>query len=147
MALAFCTSPHTLCITVSSFIYLSSLLLEICSGKHTIVKIIKRNNSEITCDRVAVLVLCTSSDGHLSMYHISFNSLLYFQRYAPDQLFITKIKKGSNSINTGDRAMVLAFPFMALYQCIKFHSFIFNTFRDMLRTSLLLQKLERVITL
>ena len=53
--------------------------------------------------------LCTSSDGHLSMYQVSFNSLLYFQRYAPDKLFIAKIKKGSNTINTGDMIMVLTF--------------------------------------
>ena len=53
--------------------------------------------------------LCTSSDGHLSMYQVSFNSLLYFQRYAPDKLIIAIIKKGSNSVNTGDRVMVLAF--------------------------------------
>ena len=36
---------------------------------------------------------------------------------------------------------------MALYHCVKFHIFIFNTFRDKLRTILLLQKLEREITL
>ena len=53
--------------------------------------------------------LCTSSDDHLSMYQVSFNSLLYLQRYAPDKLFTAKIKKGSNSVNTGDRVMVLAF--------------------------------------
>ena len=40
-----------------------------------------------------------------------------------------------------------AIHLMALYQCSKFHLFIFNTFRDMLWTSLLLQKLEREITL
>ena len=64
--------------------------------------------------------LCTSSDGHLSMYQVSFNFLLYFLRYAPDKLFIAKIKKGSNSVNTGDRVMVLhsAIPFIALYHCI-----------------------------
>ena len=49
------------------------------------------------------------------------NSLLYFQRYAPDKLFIAKIKKGSNSINTGDRVMTLAFcnsphGLLSLYQ-------------------------------
>ena len=52
---------------------------------------------------------CTSSDGHLSMYQVSFNSLLFLQRYASDKLFIAKIKKDSNSIYTGDRVMVLAF--------------------------------------
>ena len=91
---------------------------------------------------------CTSSYGHLSMYQVSFNSLLYFQRYAPDKLFIAKIKKGSYSLNTGDMVMVLAFcnslhgP-LSVYQVL----FIFNTLRDMLRTSLILQKLEREITL
>ena len=48
----------------------------------------------ITCDRVTVLALCTSSDDHLSMYQVSFNSLLYFQRYAQGKRFIAKIKKG-----------------------------------------------------
>ena len=43
------------------------------------------------------------------MYQVSFNFLLYFRRYAPDKLFIAKLKKGSNSVNTGDRVMVLAF--------------------------------------
>ena len=52
--------------------------------------------------------LHTSSDGHLSMYQVSFNSLLYFY-YALEKLFIAKIKKGSNSVNTGERVMVLAF--------------------------------------
>ena len=63
--------------------------------------------------------------------------------------FIAKIKKGSDSVNTGDRVRFLhsAISFIALYHCIKFHLFIFNTFRDMLRASLLLQKLEREITL
>ena len=51
---------------------------------------------------------CTSSAGHLSMNQISFNSLLYFQTYALDKLFIAK-KKGSNSVTTGDRVMALAF--------------------------------------
>ena len=114
-----------------------------------IAKIRKGNNSVITCNRVTVLARCTSSAGHLSMCQVSFNSLLYFQRYALDKLFIAKIKKVSNPVNTGDRFMVLAFyiPLIALYHCIKFPLFIFNTFRDMLRTSLLLQKLGREITL
>ena len=87
-------------------------------------KIRKGNNSVITCDRVTVLALCTFSDGHLSMYPVSFNSLAYFQRYAPDKLFIAKIKKGSNSLNTSDRVMVLAFcnsPYgrLSVYRYIK----------------------------
>ena len=50
-------------------------------------------SSVITCDRVTVLALCTSSDGPLSMYQVSFDSLLHFQRYAPDKFFIAKIKR------------------------------------------------------
>ena len=57
--------------------------------------------------RVTVLALCTSSGGCLSIYQVSFDSLLYFQRYAPDKLLVAKIKK-SNSVNIGDRVMVLA---------------------------------------
>ena len=96
-----------------------------------------------TVTQAPLPALCTSSDGHLSMYQVSFNSLLYFQRYAQDKLFIAKIKMGSNSANTGDRVMVLVFcNFMALCQCIKFHFFIFNSFRGMLQTSLHLQKIR-----
>ena len=43
------------------------------------------------------------------MYQVSFNSLLYFQRYAPNKLLIVKVKMESNSVNTGDKVMVLAF--------------------------------------
>ena len=81
----------------------------------TIAKIRKGNNSVITCDRITVLALCSSSDCRLLMYQVSFNSLLYFQRYAPDKLHLAKIKKGSNSINISERVIVLAF-------CNSFHS-------------------------
>ena len=56
-----------------------------------------------------VLALCTCSVDILSMYQVLCNSLLYFQRYAPDKLNIAKIRKGSNSVNTGNRVLVLAF--------------------------------------
>ena len=69
----------------------------------------RKKNSVITCNRVAVLALCTISNGHLSMYKVSFDSLLYFQRYAADKFNIAKIRKGNNSINTDNRIMVLAF--------------------------------------
>ena len=72
-------------------------------------KIKTGSNSIITCNRVTVLALCTISDGHLSMYQVSFDSLLYFQKYAPDKFNIEKIRKGNSSINTDDRLMVLAF--------------------------------------
>ena len=55
-----------------------------------------------------VLALGTSADSPLSMYQVSFNSLVYFQRSTPDKLFIEKNKKGSNYVNTVDRAMILA---------------------------------------
>ena len=50
--------------------------------------------------------LCTSSDGHLSMYQVSFPFILSELRAS---FFIANIKKSSNSINTGDMVMVLAF--------------------------------------
>ena len=59
----------------------------------TIAKIRKGNNYVIICDRVTDLAFCTSSDDHLSMYQVSFNSLLYFQRYALDKLFIAKLRR------------------------------------------------------
>ena len=43
------------------------------------------------------------------MYSVSFNSLLYIQRYAPVKLFIATKVNGSNFLNTDVRAMVLAF--------------------------------------
>ena len=57
------------------------------------------------------------------MYQVSFDYLLYFQRYAPDKFNIAKIRKGNNSINTDDRAMVLAFwisprSSLSLYQVL-----------------------------
>ena len=85
-----------------------------------------------------VLVLYTSSDDFLSMYQVLFNSLLYFQRYAPDKLNIGQIRKGSDSINTGDGVMVLALCTFS-YGPLSVFQISFN-FRDMLRTSLLLQK-------
>ena len=96
-----------------------------------------------------VLILCTSKD-ILSMSQVLFNSLLYFQRYPLDKLNIAKIRKGSNSVNTGDRVMVHAFCHsrygpLSVYQ-VPFHLITFNTFRDMLWTSLSLQKLGREIT-
>ena len=78
------------------------------------------------------------------MYQVSFNSLLHFQRDALDKLFIAKIKKGSNSVNTSDSVMVLAFCNSLHGPLSVYQVFIFSTFRDMLRTSLLL---EREITL
>ena len=83
------------------------------------------------------------------MCQVAFDSHLYFQRYASDKLVIANIGKGNNSINTGDRVIVLALCTFSHYRLsvyIKFHFFIFNTFTEMLQTNLLLRKLERGIT-
>ena len=47
--------------------------------KLIIAKVKMGDNSIITCNRVTVHALCTISDGGLSMYPVSFDSLLYFQ--------------------------------------------------------------------
>ena len=68
----------------------------------------KSCNSVNTADRATLLALYTFDDGPLSRYQVSFNALVYFQRYAPDKLFIAKMKKENNPINTVDRVMILA---------------------------------------
>ena len=90
----------------------------------------------MTCDRVTVLALCTFSDGRLSMYQVSINPLLHFQRYASVRFLTAKIKKGSKSVNAGDRVIVLAFcnsphGHLSVYQ-VSFNYL--HNFRDMLRT-------------
>ena len=55
-----------------------------------------------------VLALYNSPPYPLSVHQVSFNSLVHFHRCAPDKLFIAKIKKGSNSVNTDYKVMVLA---------------------------------------
>ena len=72
-----------------------------------------------------ILAFCTFADGPLSMYQVSFYSLVYFQRYAPNKLFIAKTKKGSNPVNTVDMVMVLALCYsdgpLSMYQ-VSFNS-------------------------
>ena len=53
-------------------------------GRTDIGRYKKGSNCVNTVDRVKVLTLCNFADGPLSMYQVSFNSLLYFQRYAPE---------------------------------------------------------------
>ena len=90
MFLAYCNSLHSpLSLYHVSYIYLQ-YFQRYAPDKLTIANIRKGNNSEITCDKVTVLALCTFSDGRLSMCQVSFDSLLYFQRYAPDKLFLCK---------------------------------------------------------
>ena len=66
--------------------------------KLNIAKIRKGSNYVNTGDRVIVLAFCDFPHGPLSVYQVSFNSLVHFQKYAPSKLFIAKIKMGSNSI-------------------------------------------------
>ena len=69
MDLAFCKSLHDpLSVYQVSFIYLQ-YFYRYAPDKLTIVKLRKGKCSVITCDRVMILALCTSSDGRLSMYH------------------------------------------------------------------------------
>ena len=63
---------------------------EICSGQFFYLNIRKGSDSVNTRDRVMVLALCNSPHDPLSVYHVSFNSLVYCQRYAPDKLFMAK---------------------------------------------------------
>ena len=79
------------------------------------------------------------------MYQVSFDSLLYFKRYATDKLIIAKIKTGSNSVITCNRVTDLALCTSSDYG-LKFHLILFYTFRDMHWTHLLLRKLGGEIT-
>ena len=122
MVFALCTSSDS-CLSMYQVSYNSLQYFQrYAPDKLSIAKIIKGSNyintgdkvtvlafPDIICDRVMVLALCTSSGGRLSMYQVLFNSLLYFQRYAPGKLFTAKIKKGGNSINTDNIVMILAF--------------------------------------
>ena len=45
-----------------------------------------------------ILAFYIFSDGPLSIYQVSFDTLIYFQKYAADKLFIAKNKKESNSL-------------------------------------------------
>ena len=56
-------------------------------------KLKKGSNSINTVDRVTILALYTSVDGPLSIYQVSFKTLVYFQKYAPDKVFIAKLRK------------------------------------------------------
>ena len=53
---------------------------------------------------------------------------------------------GQMAGQTDAQAPLPALPLMVIYQCIKFHLIPVHTFRDMLRTSFLLQKLRREVT-
>ena len=56
---------------------------------------------------------------------VKFHSIPFytFTRYSLDKLLLQKLKRGSYSVNTGDRFTVLASVILliALYKCMKFH--------------------------
>ena len=85
-----------------------SILSEICSGQTEYCKRRKGSHSVNTGDMVIVLAFCHFPHGPLVVNQVSFHSLVYFQTYSPDKLFIAKIKKGSKSVNTVDRVMHLS---------------------------------------
>ena len=62
----------------------------------------------ITCDRVTLLTLYISADSCLSVYQVSLNSFLYFQRYAQENLNIANIRMETISIYHDDKVMVLS---------------------------------------
>ena len=82
------------------------------------------------------------------MYQVLFNSLVYFQRYALDKLHIANIKKGSNSMNTVDRGLILAFDTfsdgpLSMYQVL-FYSHV--NFQRYAPNKLFTAKMKREVT-
>ena len=58
--------------------------------KLSISKVRKGSNSKKTGNRGLVLALCKFPHEPLSVYQVSFNSLVYFQRYALDKFLLQK---------------------------------------------------------
>ena len=108
MVLAFCIKFHLFIFNTFKDMPWTILLLQKLGREITV----------ITCDRVKVLALCTSSYCRLLMYQVSLNSLLYFQRYALDNHLLQILRR----VVTCNRVMALAsaISLMAFYQCIKF---------------------------
>ena len=84
----------------------------------------------------------------IALYHcIKFHLFIFntFRDMLQTSLLLQKIRKGNNSVKACDIVQVLdyALPLMAIYQYIKFHLIPFITFRDMLRTNFLLQKIKK----
>ena len=75
------------------FILFISAFSEICFRQAYYCKTKDGYNSVIACDRDTFLAFCTFSTRSLLMYQVSFHSLLYFQRYAPDKLLFQNIKR------------------------------------------------------
>ena len=109
MVLAFCSSLYSILLVYQiSFIYLQ-YFRRYGPDKLTKVKL----EGEITLKLLVIEIPFLHSALPLTAVYqcIKFHLIPFytFQRYAPDKLFTAKIKKGSNSINTGYSVMVLAF--------------------------------------
>ena len=86
-----------------------------------IAKIKKGSNSVNTTESVTVVAFCTFADSPLSP--IKFHLVLFytFRDMIRANFLLQKLKKGSHSVSTADKVVVLAIFQMALYQCIKYH--------------------------
>ena len=109
----------------------------------------KGSNSVNMGDMAMVLAFCNFPYGTLAVYQVSFNYLLYFQRYTLDKFFITKTRKGSNSENTSDRVMVLAL-FNSPHNSLSVYQVLFNPLVYFLRytpDNLFIAKIKMKVTL
>ena len=70
-------------------------------------KISKGHNSVKNVGGVSVLVLCTSSDGDLYFYKVSWKYSGEYQSYRVDTIFIAKVSKGYNSVKNVGGVTVL----------------------------------------
>ena len=69
---------------------------------------LRGDNSVNIQGRIMVLIHCPSSNCHLSINQVSFQSRLYFPRYGPDRQQLWKKKlRVNNSVNIQGRIMVL----------------------------------------
>ena len=78
------------------------------STKFNIAKNRNENNSVNTDNRVMYFTFCSSPQGPLSLFQVTFIYLQYFQKYASDKLTITKVRKGNNSVIICDGVTVRA---------------------------------------
>ena len=96
--------------------------------------LLQKLGREITCDRITVLAICTFFHSLASINQVSFHLILFYTfSDAPNKLFNANIK-GSNSVNTGARVMVLAYC-NSPYSPLSVSSFIklSSILRDLLR--------------
>ena len=148
-------SPHGPLSVYQVLIYLSSILLETCllfntfREKLTTAKIRKGKVTEIT---VIELQFSHSALPLMALYQCIKVHLIAFYTFRDMLLTSFLLQTLRREVTplilvTGFWFLHFAISLITLYQYINSHLFIFNNFWDMLRTSLLLQKLGREITL